>query len=231
MNNFTEQTQKLLPALFFLASANHRSRGLRFRNPRISHSDKYSAIYTHNRSCIEYRLFETCYEKPDAFFEMLEVVANTLKFYRDPSLKVEYLGKQFGFSENGYQLSRLFNTPEQLRILNAQITTLKPQEKTIAQLKKERGIHTTISDLMRTERKKVIKIRQDYQELRKRNDEVKKLPLTAEQQRDLDYRMLERNETREQAEAQVRNMRLLPTLRQFISNNLTNQRFDFSLSV
>jgi len=138
INNFKEQVTRLLPALFFLASADVHSRGLNFRKPRISSSEKYSAIYTKNNTVLEYRLFETCYKNPVMFFDYVQVINRTLNYYRDTSKKVKPLNKTFRFSD-GNTVHRFFQTEEALSILYRRIRTLKPKSKTMAQLRKERS--------------------------------------------------------------------------------------------
>lgn len=167
VSNFTTQITKLMPALFFLASGDGQSRGLGYRHPQVA-SEKYSAISTHDNSCFEYRVFETCYFKPERFYDYLETIANTLKFYKDPELTVESLGKEFGFSSYGSNLSRFYDTPEQLRILNHTIKHLKPKSKSYKKLKQERGMDLTIKDLQKRKSEKVKKLREDYKVYKQR---------------------------------------------------------------
>lgn len=223
LENFREQNTKLLPALYFLASANHRSRVLEYRNPRISDESKYSAVFTHHGTCFEYRLFETCYERPEAIFEYLEVIANTLKFYADPELEVDRIGTRFGFADGG-GMSRTYDTPEQLRVLNAQIKQLKPQEKSIRRLKSERGVATTITEVVNKQKMRAMQLRQEYRELRARTDELKCKPLTEQQLRDVDYYMLQ-GWNRDEAEDNVRGISTLPTLREFLNRNLNRNHY------
>lgn len=225
LDNFQNEVTKLLPALFFLASNSHRSRNLGYRMPRVSNEDKYSAIYTHGGTCFEYRLFETCYERPEAIFDYIAVVANTLKFYANPALRVKTLGKRFGFSD-GYELSRFYDTPEQLRVLTSQISTIKPENKTIRQLMSERGVVGTLKELRQKQASRVVRLRGDYLEMRKMQNEAKKRPLTPQQLRDIDYLMLDVGYSRDKAEAEVRGLRTLPTMREFIQNNLNDKSYD-----
>ncbi len=81
MANFRAQVTKLLPALYFSASHNEFTRALEYRMPKVSDDDKYSAIYTHGDTCLEYRIFDTCYDQPKAIFDKIEVMANTLEYY------------------------------------------------------------------------------------------------------------------------------------------------------
>ena len=97
LRNFQTEMTKLLPALYFVGTAGHRSRAMTYRTPRISHDSKYSAVYTQNGTIFEYRVFETCYDRPEAVYEYIQVISNSLKFYANPNLKVKALGKKFGF--------------------------------------------------------------------------------------------------------------------------------------
>lgn len=164
IRNFRNQVQKLLPALYFVASADHHSRGLEYRYPRISSDEKYSAIYTKDDTCLEYRLFETCYERPQTVFDYIEVIASTLKYYNDARLKVKSTGQRFDFGARGRSVGRFYDTPEKLRILNAQITHVKPKGKTYHQLKKERNFTHTVASLRKRHQKRMATFRQDYRQ-------------------------------------------------------------------
>lgn len=218
--NFARQNQKLLPALFFLASANSRSRGLSYRMPRISDEDKYSAIYTHGDTCFEYRLFETCYDKPEVIFDYIKVIANTLKFYADPTLQAKTLNKTFSFGDSGYSLSRFFDTPDQLKVLNAQISTLKPSDKTIKTLKLERNVPLTVKSILDKQRVRIQGLRTEYQELRNVNNNALKTPLTERQIGEIAHYQSNYGYSPAEAERTVRGTRELPTLTTFINNNL-----------
>lgn len=222
--NFESEITKLMPALFFLASSGHQSRDLGYRHPKVG-EDKYCAISTHDGTSFEYRVFETCYDRPEAFYDYVKVIANTLKFYADPSLKVNALGKKFGFND-GDTLARFYDTPEQLRILNATVKHLKPKDKTFKKLKEERGVRYTIKNLATKEKVRLAQLRDDYRQYRRRFMEVMSRPLTESQIRDRDYLMLHENMSVSEAEAHVRgqyNGSKMMTLREFIDNNITNQ--------
>jgi len=96
LQNFTTEVTKLLPALFIAATSGNFTRGLNYRHPKIER-DKYSAIHIVGGRCFEYRLFETCYQRPEAIFEYLQTIARTLEYYKDPTKKVEVQGKEFVF--------------------------------------------------------------------------------------------------------------------------------------
>lgn len=168
--NFKAQVEKLMPALFFLASPNSRSRSMNYRMPQVS-DEKYSAISYHNESCLEYRVFETCYNKPERFFDYIDTIAKTLKFYANPSLTVESIGKQFNFEMYGHDLRRFYSTPEQLRILNKTIKELKPETKSYRELKRERGMsNVTIKELKKQRSEHLLRLRNEYETYRARRE-------------------------------------------------------------
>lgn len=216
--NFKSEMTKLLPALFFVASAGHQSRDLGYRHASIG-EDKYHAISTHDDTSLEYRVFETCYDKPEAFYDYVKVIANSLKFYADPTLKVKTLGKQFGFND-GDNVARFYNTPEQLRILNATIKHLKPRDKTYKKLKEERGVRFTISSLTQREKARMSEIRNDYREYRRHWLAKNGAPLTERQEMDVN-RLVTDGYPRSEAVDLVRgNQGTLMSLTQFISEQL-----------
>lgn len=133
--NFKREVTKLLPALFFAASCSDRSRGLRYRMPKIDAEDKYSAIYTHNDTCLEYRLFETCYERPEALLDYIEVIAKTLRYFSNERVEAKF--SDFAFSD-GSGVKRFFDSPEALRVLDETLPLIKPIGKSVKRLKVER---------------------------------------------------------------------------------------------
>jgi len=144
--NFVKSMTHLMPALFFLASPDDKSRALGYRQPKIS-SDKYSAINAGHK-IFEYRVFETCYQRPEAILDNLCVIANTLKYYSYRYQKHSFFNKigEFGF-EDGYGLDRFFKNEIQYRALMAGIRVLKPSYKTIAQLKRERNYDLNLAKI------------------------------------------------------------------------------------
>lgn len=229
--NFRTQMSMLLPALYFLGSADHNCRGLGYRKPQIRYNDKYSAIYTHDDTCFEYRVFETCYNKPEIFFDYVEVIANTLKFYTDPTLTVAQLGKQFGLCE-GTTVERMYNTPEQLRILNSTVKYLKPKKKSLKKLKEERGVFHTIKSLTATTKSKRLALQKEWRENDKRIKQVIKSPLTENEKARVDRHVLYDGLTPEQAIKYVRGVNT-DTMKQedFINRNLTTRRWSSLVAV
>lgn len=139
-SNFARSMTPLLPALYFLASPNQQSRELHFRRPRVSpyKSDDYPAICTHNNTSFEYRVFETCYDKPEMFADFLITIAKTLQFYGPDYVDTRMHLGELGIKE-GKGLDRLYYTTRHLRALDQGLKYLKPDYKTIAELKAERN--------------------------------------------------------------------------------------------
>lgn len=226
MRNFSREVAKLLPALYFVGSAGHQTRGLNYRRPQISSSEKYSAIYTHSNTCIEYRLFETCYQRPEAVFEYIQAIANTLKFFVDTTLTVRSMGKQFGFSDEVGSVARFYSTPEQLRILNATIRLVKPKDKTFKKLKADRGVGYTIKGLTIEEKKKMATMRQEWKQYQEQRRKILDEPLNSEEQRAYDDQILHNDYTPEVARMRIRGLReFYSTFEDFVQHNApTNNR-------
>lgn len=83
MANYHKHVAKLLFGLIYLGSNGNVTRGFHCRDIRISDKEKYSAIYTHNDTCIEFRLFDTCYNHPERVLQYLALMAKTLRYYTD----------------------------------------------------------------------------------------------------------------------------------------------------
>lgn len=233
LQNFTNEVSKLLPALYFVGTAGHRSRKMEFRHPRITSGEKYSAIYTHSGTCLEYRLFETCYDKPEAIYDFIQVIAQTLRFYKDPSLRVKALGKKFGFV-NSVEIAKYYSTKEQLQILNATVKYVKPVDKSFKKLKQERGVYATIKALDKKEKIRIAQLRQEYQELKKHHDYIQSKPLSKYELSTRDMLMIEDNLSVDKAEQIVLENRggsRLVDFTTFLKRNLTPQRFTATINV
>ena len=232
LTNFINEVTKLLPALYFVGTSNHRSRTMQYRSPRITNDSKYSAIYTVGRRCFEFRVFETCYDRPEAVYEYLQVISNALKFYADPTRKVKTLGKSFGFPSST-EIANYYNTTEQLRILNATVKYLKPEDKSYKQMKAERGVKYTISSLATKEKSRLAQLRADYNEYKKHFDYIQSKPLNEQEKASVDWYMLEENYTRDEAERLVRSNRggRLEPFSEFLRRNLTKQRLSATVAV
>ena len=83
LSNFRKQVSKLLLGLICLGSPDDSTRAFEFRDLEISSDRKYSAIYTRGDTCIEYRLFDACFDRPSYIIRYLELIGKTLHYYSD----------------------------------------------------------------------------------------------------------------------------------------------------
>lgn len=137
ISNFKREVTKLLPALYFLGTHNHRTRSLEYRYPKVSSEDKYSAIYTHSDTCLEYRLFDPCFDEPLALYEKVETIAATLNYFSTHKTKANY---NAFYIPSESQLKAWFNTLPNYQVLEACLPSLKPARKTSKKLLEERRV-------------------------------------------------------------------------------------------
>lgn len=78
--NYKREIAKLLLGLAYLGS-NGKTRSFTHRDLRISANKKFSAICTHGDTCLEFRLFDTCYDEPKRVLTYLALMAKTLRYY------------------------------------------------------------------------------------------------------------------------------------------------------
>lgn len=148
--NFSAQMTKLMPALFAAATHNGRTRPLQFRYPRVSDIEKYSAIYTHGGTCLEYRVFDTCYGQPEALLEKIQVMAKSIEFYSAKKVALKcsrfYLDLPYDY-ESGTIVQSLTTVPN-VRALNETIAHLKPRGTKLGDFKAARHIDIKVKELM-----------------------------------------------------------------------------------
>lgn len=146
--NFVHTMNRLLPALYFLGSANAISRNLRFRHPQVDLHSKHNAITGH-KGVFEYRVFETCYDKPEAFLDFVCVIAKTLQFYSGKLVEFPFFGTigELAMPDNAYHLGRFYFTLDHIKALDLGLAILKPDHKTIEQLKKERNFGVNLQEM------------------------------------------------------------------------------------
>lgn len=145
VKNFADGMQHLLPALFFLGSADYRSRDIGYRMPQVS-DDKYSAI-NYSSDVFEYRVFETCYDRPETILDYICVIANSLQFYGPAPTVLPFFGKvgKLSFGCRGEGLERFYYSQKHLDALRLGVDVLKPAYKTYSQLKKERNFKVSVN--------------------------------------------------------------------------------------
>lgn len=224
IENFKRQMSKLIPAMMFFSSNNKVSRDLGYRRPQVSDDDKYSAIFTHHDTCIEYRAFETCYDNPEDIFQHFEVVAKTLEFYANPSKRVTV--QEFNIdSGSGREVSRFYRSPEKIKALRQQVRHLKPSGKTIKECFEQRDMFT-VTELKRRQSKRRGELRKEYYRAKARIAELDAMPMTEEMQ--ARYESIKREAARgyygsmSEAEMldQAKGINRLPTINQYIEQHL-----------
>ena len=90
INNFLRSMDRIVDAMFLLSTENGKiTRSTGYRQSCASLCTKYSAIFTHNNTCIEYRIFDTIYKNPERFLKFMNVIVRTLKFYSTKHYLVE----------------------------------------------------------------------------------------------------------------------------------------------
>jgi len=165
-NNFRTAVTPLLPALFFLGSCDYRSRELGYRMPRVSR-DKYSAV--HAEGCYEFRVFETCYNYPDRFYDYLVTIANCLQFYSPEQVLPSFTGTigTLGMPDDGDGVGRFYFTYEHVKALEKGLEIIKPSYKSIDTLKKERNLKIDSAKLKTIDQSLELSWRNEYSEYRK----------------------------------------------------------------
>lgn len=165
IQNFANALEPLMPALYFLASSDRNARSLGYRGPRVGEGKNCAVNYYHG--CFEYRIFETCYQRPLAFIDNIIVIANTLRYYKDTptntSMKIGELGLK-----DGEGLERFYYTIKHVEALERGLRVLKPKYKSIDQLKSERNLDISLSKFRERERKLRQEWRKEFEEVKKR---------------------------------------------------------------
>jgi hypothetical protein len=109
LSNFRKQVSKLLLGLVYLGSPNDSTRAFEFRDIEISSSRKYSAIFTHDSTCIEYRLFDACFNKPSYIIRYLELIIMTLRYYADNPKRFVKLNGMISLKKSDVILNKKYN--------------------------------------------------------------------------------------------------------------------------
>lgn len=232
LNNFVNEVSKLLPALFVAATSGDFTRGFTYRKPQIDHHDKYSAIFTHRGTCLEYRLFETCYQRPTAIYEYLGTIAKTLQYYTDPTKKVTTMGRQYKMYEH-QGLKGLTGQAEQLEVIKKQFMLVKPEGYTIKQMMEDRGIDFSITKARIVERAKARELEKAYKEHVKAWETDAKRPLSEYEQRTVDeYRSAYPNESHEWIMRRAIGRSLVkPDKQTFINSNRNTRNYSAVVAV
>ena len=169
MENFKKSLTQLLPAFYFLATATSRSRAIgSYRPPIVGGSGKQTAI-GYNGGAIEFRIFDTCYERPEATLDNIVVLKNVMKYmssrYKNPGVAKEVGISSISFgNDDNQKLSRLYMTADQIGILYAGLPKLMPEYYTIEQLCEQREFKRTLGDVGVIERENREQVEAEYAE-------------------------------------------------------------------
>lgn len=228
--NFKSEVTKLLPALFLASTSGNFTRGLNFRQPQIG-TVKYSAIHTVHDTCLEYRVFETCYERPEAIYEYIGVIARTLEYYIDPNKKVVPLGREFPIYDK-HSLKSFMQLPEQVAILKQQIKYMLPEGMTAKEFFEKRDIDLTVTKLREAEKLKLKRVEQAYAERVKSYKKEKEKPLDEYEKDNIEFWKREKPGLDEDwYYARVRQLQPLETKETYLRNNTSKEQPTVVLAV
>lgn len=224
MRNFRTEVAKLLPALFISAASGNFTRGYDFRYPRVSSGEKYSAIYTHHGTCIEYRLFETCYQRPEAFFEFMGTIAKTLDYYIDPNKKIE-ASENYPVYAGG--LKKLVETEQQVKVISKSLKHVIPYGYTMSEFIGHREIDLSLAKVRENSKGELEKLKKLYKSRKETQDaliaRLKRGELDDYEKEEVKYIQSRYDFTPAQAlEKYIQNHTRNETEEQFIANNSNN---------
>lgn len=168
--NFKKSMTMLLPALYFLGTHKDTTRAMGYRRPGISSTEKHTAI-SYRGGAVEFRIFDTCYDNPEAVLDNVVVMKNAMKYWRKAYLSpgVHRICKQVKFgTDSDYSLGRLYCTEQHIALLNAGLERLKPSYYTIKELKKQRNFNITKQALKGTIKKAQAEAEIEYREYEQR---------------------------------------------------------------
>lgn len=233
IGNFTNEVTKLLPALFLAATSGNFTRGLNYRIPKIC-DDKYSAIHVIRNNTLEYRLFETCYQRPDTIFDYLETIARTLEYFDDPSKKVPVQGKEYVFYDRE-GIKGFTSTPDQVGIIKKQLKMVIGKGITLKSFQESRELDLSVSKLRKDFNKKLTRTKVLYKEAVKSYESRISQPLTDYEVETLEHysnRDYFNSETTEEDKiAYLRGISKVGTESSFLERNILNMRLSTKISV
>lgn len=163
-DNFQKSMILLMPALFFMGSSNDNSRTLEYRRPRVSRTDKYSAV-AYRGGGLEFRVFETCYDTPEVILDDVAVALNCLKFWtkRYTRNHLAKVANNVRFGKNqGDKLARMYVTNEHIDLLNRGIRMIKPSYLSVTELKKQRNFTISKNDTKNAESRARVEAEAEY---------------------------------------------------------------------
>jgi hypothetical protein len=164
--NYRKSMRMLLPALYFLGTGHEQTRGLGFRRPDVSSGSHRTAI-DYRGGALEFRVFDTCYDKPNQILDNIVVMANSMKYWKSSfvSSGVEKITSRVKFGvDSSNRLDRFYVTYTHLDLLNFGLERLKPSYRTISQLKKQRKFTTDKRSLRKSKKEQERAAEAEYQE-------------------------------------------------------------------
>lgn len=168
--NYQDSMALLLPALYFLGTHNENTRGLSYRIPKVSDMEKRCAV-SYRNGALEFRVFDTCYDMPEAVLDNVVVMKNSMKYWRkgylDPGLSKIAKAVKFG-RDNDRKLERLYVSASHMALLNEGLERLKPSYYTITELKKQRNFKLKMAHFINREKLAKEDARKSYKEYEER---------------------------------------------------------------
>lgn len=166
LRNFRRSMTMLLPALYFLAASGEETRGLDFRRPSIS-ADTHRAAIDFRDGALEFRIFDTCYDKPEQFLDNVVVMCNTMRYWSDEYVPtgVEKIATSINFgTDNSDRLDRFYTSYKHIDLLNWGLKKLKPSYRTITELKRARKFKASKRDLVAKRKEIIASAKSEYRE-------------------------------------------------------------------
>jgi len=182
LRNFRKAMIQMLPALYFLGTTNEITRSMSFRTPRISIDyrkdalqfahPKYAAI-SYRYGAMEFRIFDTCYDNPEAVFDYVAVMANASKYFVEPYVaRVDPMKTIYFGNDSSRTLERLYGTIEHLQLLEQGVEALKPSWYTFDELKSQRNFTKSSANYQQNEETIVNDLANEYEEYSDRYDRM-----------------------------------------------------------
>lgn len=161
--NFRKSMILLMPALYFLASCNGKTRGLKYRIPDVSTMHRVAISY--GGGALEFRVFDTCYDHPEMVLDHLMVALNCLRFWTRKYTRnhLQQITKRTAFGREGSdELARLYVTSEHIDLLNRGLKMIKPSWYTIKQVKQQRNFTVTKKQTNNLSKQHAVQVRKEY---------------------------------------------------------------------
>lgn len=146
--NFKANMTRLMPALYLLASEDNKSRPMGFRRPGVqldSHGHAISGAGGGSTGALEWRVFETCYRRPEMLLDFICVIAKGLSFYAPVVKPVKFRSKigklEFFDKADSQGVHKYFHTEKHLVALKQGLKYLIPDHRTESEVLRLRNMH------------------------------------------------------------------------------------------